>query len=1790
MQIQKLKTKRRSWLSLIACVLFLQATALTQTIQIGSGENNYGYYNNTLPIQNYDYGYSQQIVSATEYALGGGTAGNITKIRYLFTHPGYPNSAYGDWDVWIGHTTKTEFISDTDWEPITNLTQIFSGNIHSLAIPPYPNQWFEIEFTTPFNYNGTDNIVVAVHEKTPGFAAPGISIRVYNSTENSGLVYRSYSFNPDPANPPSTTADIARTGRLPQLQFEGQLASCQPISMPILSNKTHNSVDVAWTAGGTETTWDIQWGIGSFDPNSNTGTAIGSQSGLTTPSFPINGLTQFLEYKIYIRADCGSGNNSVWSPINYIALQAPESIPFSEDFSNPVWLFSNGTQTNKWYTGSATGNPANALYVSNSVDGSTNNYVTNKSSTVHAYKAVSFPLVTNTFDLQFDWKGMGEGEGTYAYDYMRVWLVPTDATFTPGTRISTTNTPGAIQVGEKFSMQNTWKTENFVIPNSVAGSNRNIVFEWENNSGMGTQPPAAVDNISINIITCVAPTNLTANNITDVSMNIQWTAGASETAWEIQWGTGTFNPSTNTGTAEGSQSNLNVPNYPITGLTQLTDYKIYVRTVCGGTDGESIWKLLNIKTLQIPVNIPFTDDFSSNNWVLNNGTQTNQWHIGSAIGNPANAMYISNDNGTTNEYTLNNASVVHAYKNITFPVSTQTFDLQFDWQGMGQMSGGGGTPLDYMRVWLVPATAILKPGTQISTTNTPGAIQIGGYFNNQSDWKTENLVIPNSVAGSNRLVVFEWKNNDAWGTQPPAAVDNVSITILPCTAPTDLTFTATSMTNVTLEWTSDGNLFNLEWGTAGFELGNGTQEIGLTTTSHPVTIITYENYEFYVRRNCGGGEYSDWAGPFAFKTGYCTPSFTSFATFGHINSFVTSDATILNIDNATNAKSTNGYGDFTAQQVITSGTSLNFTATFATTVGAGFAIWIDKNNNGVFEDSERVFHTTDKVTTATDDIDLTGIADGSYRMRIMSDIDVISPVNSCRTTASYGGEAEDYTLIITTLIPCVGTPDVSNINITTTPSEGNAGSSYNVEATGWPYDADLTYTWVKSTDEGTTWTNAAPSTNYYESLIGEIAPSNVDDKVLYRLRVACNADFDTSVNIGEFKTHKVYCTPSFSGSAYGYIKSFSTSDAVTDVINNSNAQSSGGYGDFTSTYTIEAIPNVPFNFSASFETSTGSGFAIWIDENNNGIFETTERVFHTTGKVISITDQVDITGIPSGTYRMRIMADYSLADPIDPCKTSTSGGEAEDYTLIILSLNECSGSPDVSNIDITVTPSEGNAGSNYNVIATGWPLESSLTFTWIKSTDNGTTWTNASTPTSNYTHLIGEIAPPNENDKVLYRLRLECGTDFDTSVHIGEFKTHKVYCTPEGLTTSQNYYISAITTENALIDLNYTASIGVGYANEFDTYSVTATPSSSFTVTINQNTNSGYFYAWADLNNNGTFGDTPEEIILTTTFLTTNATGTINIPIGFPSGEYRIRVANKYSGALTSPCGPSTNGNFVDFKLIVTSCDGYAGTVQDTSVCEGLTLVLTSSATNSTASWKSKDTDKATINATTGLLTGVEAGEAEIVYFLTNPQGCTDSTTAKVTVIAPFTVNITGYPSNDTLVSGQTYQYVSDGIDGTWESTQSFVATVVPASGLVTAKDVADTMSTFITYTETSVCLVNAQRQLTVIPKPKDTPTPPDSSGNNTGVADIELLSSVFVFPNPASDEVNVEFTLQNSANVILEIVDLNGKVLHTRTFVSLNNGLNKFNVNISDFASGIYSVILRSDHSLTTKKLVITR
>ena len=318
-------------------------------------------------------------------------------------------------------------------------------------------------------------------------------------------------------------------------------------------------------------------------------------------------------------------------------------------------------------------------------------------------------------------------------------------------------------------------------------------------------------DIAASTVTCAKPKNFNATNITAHTATLTWSAGAEgQSNGDVFVTTdATIVPNENT-----------TPTYQVTecskslaNLTAQTTYYAYVRANCG--DGDlSKWASKTFTTtreaLAVNANHPYSQDFEANNdWGFTNGSQTNKWSWGNATNNGGTkAMYISNDNGTSYAYTLNSTTVVFASKLLNIGQGTYTFS--FNWQAKGE--GSSYTQYDYLRAVLAPGDVEFTAGSLpsgVGFKTLPDnwiALDGGQQLNLQDGWQSQTAEV--TVSGTYTMV-FIWRNDSGGGNQPPAAIDNISISYMSCPRPTNLTASNVTGRTAVLTWKENGTADNL---------------------------------------------------------------------------------------------------------------------------------------------------------------------------------------------------------------------------------------------------------------------------------------------------------------------------------------------------------------------------------------------------------------------------------------------------------------------------------------------------------------------------------------------------------------------------------------------------------------------------------------------------------------------------------------------------------------------------------------------------------------------------------------------------------------------------------------------------------------------------------------------------------------------------------------------------------------------------------------------------------------------
>ena len=285
-----------------------------------------------------------------------------------------------------------------------------------------------------------------------------------------------------------------------------------------------------------------------------------------------------------------------------------------------------------------------------------------------------------------------------------------------------------------------------------------------------------VDDVEVTAPGCFPPEDLAVSNIGVGAATFNWLA-ATGTQWEyalVANAAADYTPTDGdfSGTYAASQSGTQSITFST--LDEYTPYAFFLRRVCS-EENKSEVESVRFRTRMTPTALPYTDDFeTSNGWTLENGTLANQWVWGTAAHDDGTkSLYISNDGGATNAYSVDTTMVVYAWK--TFSFEAGKYEFSYDWRAIGEQY------CDYLRVALAPDGTEFNADAAVSDLvdyySLPSgwiALDGGKQLYGWEGWRHFVTDLITLAAGTYKMV-FVWRNDGAYESNPPAAIDNVRI-------------------------------------------------------------------------------------------------------------------------------------------------------------------------------------------------------------------------------------------------------------------------------------------------------------------------------------------------------------------------------------------------------------------------------------------------------------------------------------------------------------------------------------------------------------------------------------------------------------------------------------------------------------------------------------------------------------------------------------------------------------------------------------------------------------------------------------------------------------------------------------------------------------------------------------------------------------------------------------------------------------------------------------------------------
>lgn len=588
---------------------------------------------------------------------------------------------------------------------------------------------------------------------------------------------------------------------------------------------------------------------------------------------------------------------------------------------------------------------------------------------------------------------------------------------------------------------------------------------------------------------CFSPTGITATLLGDNSTaNFSWTAPSIPPAGGYDWEVRT---SGNPGSGPAGRfafGNTSSTSVLIPGLVEGTRYDFYVKSSC-----RNVWLPSNTapsSVFLLPVcpvaSIPYTQNFET--------ATVPAMPFCNTVTAPTGANFITRDNTSTAFFGFNNKNLItsgNLAQNAWYFTQAINFPASGDYR-LSYKYGGTREQVFFqqrMRVYY-------------SATNTPAGMTSGTLLVDHNDIKNSpltnaiNFTVP---AAGTYYIGF---NGYANATNGSLQLDDIVVEVSTCRPPTGLIAGTPSSSTAAISWTapatppSDGYSY--------FVSTSATPPTSTTipTASLPAgTVITTVSglaasttYNFWVRSNCGAGEFSSWSSVLTFTTaappppppsGYCVPSQSGGSNITSVR---------FNAINNSVVQVSPFYNDYAPGPTTT--TIVRVTQTYplqvATSGASIVSVWIDYNQNAIFEASEWTQVWTDANSGSVNITIPSTAVGGSTKMRVRSRLSGSPNGATDACTTFFSGSTQDYTIFIDATLPPVLTIDTATASI----CSGETSPNVRINS---PLGNFNVYSWSPSTgvtDLGGGVYTFSPTTTTVYTLTGQQTSSPFDSNTV----------------------------------------------------------------------------------------------------------------------------------------------------------------------------------------------------------------------------------------------------------------------------------------------------------------------------------------------------------------------------------------------------------------------------------------------------------------------------------------------------------------------------------------------------------------------------------------------------------------------------------------------------------------------------------------------------------------------
>lgn len=692
--------------------------------------------------------------------------------------------------------------------------------------------------------------------------------------------------------------------------------------------------------------------------------------------------------------------------------------------------------------------------------------------------------------------------------------------------------------------------------------------------------------------------------------------------------------------------------------------------------------------------------FAADGWtVKNNDLSGASWvqSTGATAGfTGTKCAYITSDvTATPPPHTyMNNATRVSSlYRDVTVPVEDPIITLSFKWIGVGEIGN------DRLQVWAVPTS--FEPLNGITGITTDGFAPSGrillGTYSGAASWTNASISLPGDYAGETFRLVFQWRNDFSNVSNPPIAIDSVSL-ISNCIGAVAGEATAITSTSATANWYAldDATSYDLRY--RSYVAGAFTAWTSMTNLMGTSVSLTSLSPSFYYEYQVKGN-----------GTGICTYYSQTISFLALCNAEIAPTVVQDFSSYTTTAPNpicwSEARGEVASSSVLT-GTESNWTGAIFANSGSNKGAKINLNavSNGEWLISQSIdLGITSGLYRVKYDLAVTSAGGttvqttlATHAIKIIVSTDGGTTWSSSNVIKTYTGAGTYSNIGQSEIINLIGYSGIVKIafvatTIQVTPAVDFFIDNFIVEAipvlapncaTGH-IPADLVTGIVRNST--LSWTAATGSPTSYDVYFGTTSnpsfvvnqtglsytPPTMDGNKTYYWKIQPKNQYGAALcTTQSFTTGNTfnYCTVSTTN-AGDYSSAFSTTLATSNINYTATIQPSGSYSNQT-IQDFKVGQGTVFNFSHTY-VGGGNGMKIWIDYNNNGVFEALEEVFYLANSSLTKTGSVAVPlSTPIGIYRMRVRSVNGNSGNPTACG-NLNYGSTVDYALNVIAAPSC---------------------------------------------------------------------------------------------------------------------------------------------------------------------------------------------------------------------------------------------------------------------------------------------------------------------------------------------------------------------------------------------------------------------------------------------------------------------------------------------------------------------------------------